>query len=266
VTKETRLSGRNRHTADRINWSRLTASEVYLAGIVLLIVSLGSAVSDEVGKAHDLAAVKGLVKSGTGFFVSSDGFLLASAHVVAGCHAISLWPASGQEQPAHIIASDAKNDIALLSTDDLRNATSTRAASNPLPGEPVSTIGFGVLRTQPREAVVTDGTLIGEAMSDAGNQILLIEASLLEGNSGGPVIDVRGSLVGVVTGRDAARPDLGIAAPSSQIDQFLSRQGIGPMSNFPGEGRPVDRATLLKAMSVLVQCAPEHAGSAGHRL
>lgn len=265
MTKKTRRSGRNRHPADRINWSRLIASEVYLAGIVVLIVSLGSAMNGEVGNAYDLAAAKGLVKSGTGFFVSSDGFLLTSAHVVAGCHAISLWPASGQEQPAHTLASDAKIDIALLSTGDLRNAASTRAASNPLPGEPVSTIGFGVLRSQPREAVVTDGTLIGEAMSDAGNQILLIEASLLEGNSGGPVIDVRGSLVGVVTGRDAERPDLGIAVPSSQIDQFLSRQGIGLMSNFPGEGRPVDRATLLKAMSVLVQCAPGHSGSAGHR-
>jgi S1-C subfamily serine protease len=184
---------------------------------------------------------------------------------VAGCHAISLWPASGQEQPAHILASDARIDIALLSTGDLGSAASTHAASNPQPGEPVSTIGFGVRRSQPREAVVTDGTVIGEAMSDAGNQILLIEASLPEGNSGGPVIDVWGSLVGVVTGRDAARPDLGVAAPSSQIDQFLLRQGIGPMSNFPGEGRPADRATLLKAMSVLVQCAPGHAGSAGHR-
>ena len=67
MTKETRLSGRNRHTADRINWSRLTASEVYLAGIVLLIVSLGSAVSDEVGKAHDLAAVKVWLRAAQAF-------------------------------------------------------------------------------------------------------------------------------------------------------------------------------------------------------
>jgi len=82
---------------------------------------------------------------------------------------------------------------------------------------------------------VTDGTLIGEAMSDAGNQILLIEASLLEGNSGGPVIDVRGSLVGVVTGRDAARPDLGIAAPSSQISVSLAARDR-PNVKFPGRG------------------------------
>ena len=69
---------------------------------------------------------------------------------------------------------------------------------------------------------------------------------LPEGNSGGPVFDTRGSLVGIVRGRDAARPELGIATPMSQVDRFLSRHGIAPLSNLPEEDAPVDRVRLLR--------------------
>jgi serine protease Do len=198
------------------------------------------------------------VKSGTGFFVSRDGFVVTTAHVVSGCPEISIWPANGPERVARIVASDATRDLALLSAagEVLWYASRVHESGSLRPGEPVSTIGFGVLRSKPREPVITTGHLIGDAADSAGNRILLIQARFLEGNSGGPVIDGEGSLLGVVVGRDATRPDLGAARPSEAIEGLLFANGVAPPPNLPEERLPIDTAGLLKSISVLVQCTP----------
>ena len=59
-------------------------------------------------------AAAGRVKSGTGFFVSPDGFLVTSAHVVAGCRDVSVLDHDGTAHPGYVIASDRRLDLALL--------------------------------------------------------------------------------------------------------------------------------------------------------
>jgi len=202
------------------------------------------------------SVIEGRVKSGTGFFVASDGLLVTSAHVVAGCPRITLWPASGAERAGRIVAMDRALDLALLSAGGEVPRYATSTPEHPRAGDPVSTIGFGALPSRPREAKVTSGNLIGDVIDAAGNRILLIRARLREGNSGGPVIDARGSLVGIVRGRDTERPEIGVATPRQTIDWFLLEQGVSPIPSTPAEGRPEDQTDLLMAMSVLVQCAP----------
>jgi S1-C subfamily serine protease len=199
------------------------------------------------------------VKSGTGFFVSPDGLVVTSAHVVTGCTAITLWPSSEQaELAARIVAMDPARDIALLSAagktqwyaDRVHDGDSLRA------GDPVSTIGFGVVPSRPREARVTPGRLIGGVTDSRGYPLLLIRADLREGNSGGPVIDSDGTLLGMVTGRDAQRPELGVVVPAETIDRLLSQQGIARSPAVPPAAAPLTTPVLLEAMSVLVQCRP----------
>jgi S1-C subfamily serine protease len=213
------------------------------------------------GAAQELTSnVANRVKSGTAFFVSADGFLVTSAHVVAGCPEISLWPTDGPERTARVVAADAALDLALLSArgEVLRYAAEPRRDHARYPGEPVLTIGFGSLPSRPRQPKVTSGKLVGDVADAAGNRILLIRAKLLEGNSGGPVIDAAGSLVGVVRGRDAQQPELGVAVPSDAVGWFLSSNQIAPAANGPERNQPINSVDLLKQMSVLVQCTPGH--------
>jgi S1-C subfamily serine protease len=242
---------------NRNSWAWHTVCARCLAALASLFLLLDNAATSTIRHSQK-APGGGLVKSGTGFFVSHHGLVATSTHVVSGCSEITIWPADGPERVAQIVASDAKRDLTLLSAggEVLWYANRVHASGSLRSGEPVSTIGFGVLPSRPREPVVTTGHLIGDAADSAGNRILLIQARLLEGNSGGPVIDGGGSLLGVVVGRDTARPDLGAATPSEAIESLLSANGIAPKPSVPEGSPPIDTARLLKAMSVLVQCTP----------
>jgi hypothetical protein len=103
---------------------------------------------------------------------------------------------------------------------------------------------------------VTSGKLVGRVVDSAGNRILLIWARLPEGNSGGPVIDANGVLLGMVTGRDAGRPEFSVAIPAETIDIFLGTRGISRILSIPSGSQPTNTADLLRAMAVLVQCTP----------
>jgi S1-C subfamily serine protease len=241
--------GRPRHRGSRkwcVLWLR--------GGLAVLVAGCGAA-PEAIG--GSLAAASG-VKSGTAFFVSPDGLLVTSGHVVAGCPDIDIWPSSGPMWRGRVVAADASVDIALLSAEGhvLRSAVSDRRDGTPRPGDPVSTIGFGVRASRPRAPLVTNGRLIGRAADPTGNPFLLIQAGLSEGNSGGPVIDANGTLLGMVAGRDTGRPELGVAIPAEAIDRFLGGLGISRIPSIPSGSQPTNTADLLKAMAVLVQCVP----------
>src|SRR5262249_969956 len=118
------------------------------------------------------------------------------------------------------------------------------------------TIGFGIRPSKPRESVVTNGKFVGRAIDDLGHPLFLIQARLREGNSGGPIVDADGTLMGMVTGRDTTRPELGIAIPAGASDTFLKPQGRARMRSARSGDLAAPAANRLKAVSVLVQCSP----------
>jgi S1-C subfamily serine protease len=248
---------RSEHLAETIVWIPGIARIFFFAGLASLILAASIAATYPSGQGS--SAVFGVrLKSGTGFYVSRDGLVVTSAHVVTACSRIALWPAKGLEHIARIIASDTERDIALLDAkgEVLRYATWLRENGSLRVGEPVSTIGFGVLPSKPREPLVTVGQLMGDVTDPAGKPLLLIRANLREGNSGGPVIDTDGRLLGMVRGRDSERPELGVAVPAEPIERFLSQYGSPHIASTPPAALPNNITDLLIVMSVLVQCHP----------
>lgn len=208
------------------------------------------------------------VNSGTAFFVSHDGKTLTSAHVVRDCQEITIWVNNASPRTGTIIGIDPALDIALLASagpvDDIARINPTAAASA---GDPVTTIGFGVRQHEPRWPEITTGTVFGRATLPSGGRALVVSANLKQGNSGGPVVDNTGSVVGLVIGRYTDRPQLTVAVPAPDLQKFLGRYGIMTESSGAARGTiPKDASSgigdVLIHMSALVQCKPHGKGSA----
>lgn len=192
----------------------------------------------------------GRVKSGSGFFVSQPGYLLTSQHVVAGCAGVTVWPTGGGALKARTIASDQQLDIALLAVEGRRDGgTVPRYAARPAAGAPVVVIGFGVVSAHPREAVFTHGTLAGLGTLADGDNVLYVRADLHPGDSGAPVIDRSGAVLGMVIGRLADKTGIGVAIAGDEIRRFLAWNGVEAAVQSSGSPSDPPAATVA-----LVQC------------
>jgi S1-C subfamily serine protease len=146
-------------------------------------------------------AARRAVSSGTGFVVAARR-IMTNHHVIEGCTEVAARLPDGQELPARVLASDATRDLALLSTEaeagpilPFRNAGAYRR------GEGVVTYGFplaGLLSSGPTLTTGEVSALSGLADNPRHIQI---SAPVQPGNSGGPLLDMRGQVIGVVVSK-----------------------------------------------------------------
>lgn len=134
---------------------------------------------------------------GTGFFVTGDGMVVTNHHVIDACKSV-IWidTTDGQEGTATVVASDAANDLALLKT--TLNAPAIAVFRNPVDinaGGEISVIGYGTHKLPPLRPKLTPGTF---GTPNRNNTRLQMEVAVRPGNSGGPVLDASGHVIGVV--------------------------------------------------------------------
>ena len=140
---------------------------------------------------------------GTGFILSQDGYVLTNAHVVEGAEEVTVSLFDGQELEAELIASDDEIDIALLKVQAedlpcvvvgdpqrLQVGEAVYAIGNPL-GELTFTMTGGILSARDREI----------NQNGYPRRMLQIDAAINAGNSGGPLFDVYGNVIGVTTAK-----------------------------------------------------------------
>lgn len=227
---------------------------------------VGAAVRDEIDPARvrstetnstpiktDAERPARLLRSGTAFFVTQAGELLTSGHTVRGCRHIEVWPDDDARLGASLEALDTRLDVALLATHRRVSRIAVPRTEPVSQLDPVFTIGYGLTASTPLQPVVTRGRI--DATVDAkARRLLVIQAMLYEGNSGGPVLDEGGLLIGMVVGRYVNRPDLAVAIGASELMRFLGARAARPRTS-------TDRATgegprqTLRDISALVQCA-----------
>jgi TPR repeat protein/S1-C subfamily serine protease len=157
--------------------------------------------------------------TGTGFAVSENGPLVTNHHVVAGCTEVRVQAPGQATASAVIVARDPENDLALLAAPvtlpaaDLRSDPAIRA------GDTVVAVGFPLHGLLASEANVTTGAV--SALAGIGNDARLLQMTVpvQPGNSGGPLLDLQGRVVGVVVGKlDAVQ----VASVTGDIPQNVN--------------------------------------------
>lgn len=141
--------------------------------------------------------------SGTGFFITDSGYIITNNHVVEGTQQVNIVLSDGTQQKATIVGTDLYSDIAVLKTDGNVPAIAKLGNSDVLkPGESVIAIGspLGNFKNTVTVGVVS---ATGRAI-DTGNgyqieDLIQTDAAINHGNSGGPLVNLAGEVVGVNT-------------------------------------------------------------------
>jgi S1-C subfamily serine protease len=204
------------------------------------------------------------VGSGTGFFVGRDGAILTNAHVVDNCSTVTVVPDGSGPVPARVTATDRTNDLALLKTDYTPKKVANLRIGIRL-GEPIAAFGFPLSGVLASNGNFTLGNITALAGLGDDTRHMQISAPVQPGNSGGPLLDNKGDVVGIVTYKlnalktAAASGDIpqnvNFAVKASAAATFLESNRVVAE---PGAGsavlQPADLADHAKAMSAFVQC------------
>lgn len=157
---------------------------------------------------------------GSGFILSSDGYVMTNAHVVEGADEVFVTLTDSREFKAKIIGADKRSDVALAKIDATGLPTVRIGDVNRLKvGEWVIAIGspFGL------ESTVTAG-IVSAKSRDTGALVKLIQTDVAinPGNSGGPLINMRGEVVGInsqIYSRSGGYMGISFAIPIDEANQ-----------------------------------------------
>jgi serine protease Do len=160
---------------------------------------------------------------GSGFVISRDGFVVTNYHVVEGASEIKVH-LNDRDYPAEIKGSDPATDIALLKIDagrelryvELGDSDSVRVGDwvmvvgNPLNLD--KTVTTGVISAKGRSLGISDASF---------ENFIQTDAAINFGNSGGPLLDLQGRVIGIATAINWGAENIGFAVPVNTLKQIL---------------------------------------------
>jgi len=139
--------------------------------------------------------------SGSGFFISNQGYILTNNHVVAGTKSLTVVLADGSQEKATIVGTDQYSDIAVLKADGRVPAVASLGNSDVLnPGETAIAIGspLGDFKNSVTVGVVSaTGRSIDTGQGYSLEDLIQTDAAINQGNSGGPLVDLAGDVIGI---------------------------------------------------------------------
>jgi S1-C subfamily serine protease len=202
---------------------------------------------------------------GSGFIITHDGFIVTNSHVVHGASEISVQLSDGSRYPARMIGDDPDTDIAVIATDAPHLVPLTFGDSSALQvGQLVIAIGnpYGFQTTVTAGVVSAMGRSFRSVGGRMIDDMIQTDAALNPGNSGGPLVNSRGEVVGVNTAVILPAQGLCFAVPSNTAhfvvprlirDGKITRSYIGVAGqNVPLHRRVVRYHGLTVESGVLV--------------
>ncbi len=164
---------------------------------------------------------------GSGFILTSDGYIATNAHVVAGASRVNVRLANKKEYEAKIVGIDEKTDVALIQVEPDEPLTPARLgdSSSLEVGDWVMAIGspFGLEQTVTVGVVSAKERVLGAGPYD---DFIQTDAAINPGNSGGPLVDTEGRVVGIntaISSRSGGNDGVGFAIPIALAKNVLDQ-------------------------------------------
>lgn len=188
------------------------------------------------------------IGGGSGFIISEDGMILTNKHVVLDDTAeYTIFTTDGKKYPAKVLAKDPVQDLAVIKinatndtksfpvvklgdSDSLQIGQTVIAIGNSL-GEFRNTVSVGVISGLGRTINASGG--IGSGFSETLEDIIQTDAAINKGNSGGPLLNLKGEVIGINTALAETAQNIGFAIPINKAKKDIKQVTEGKKITYP---------------------------------
>ena len=196
------------------------------------------------------------VASGTGFFVSKSGHIISNHHVIEGCDTTKLT-FKGKEVTADVLAVDKMNDLAILKANLIPNKVYSVATEDAGLLEDIIIAGYPLGKKVSAAIKTSKGSVTALAGYGDNYSEFQTDAALNQGNSGGPIMNQKGNVIGVAVanyGKKVGVESFNFGIKSSTLKTFASANGL---TFLPPNNRDLSNKDLGKLITdgtVYLEC------------
>ncbi|WP_213740375.1 serine protease [Bradyrhizobium sp. dw_411] len=220
------------------------------------------------------AAPKTGTQTGTGFVISNNGHIVTNQHVVDGCVGDIMGNLSGDAPvKLRLVSSDETNDLALLQAPSPFKDVATIRDKAIRPGDSVTAIGYPFHGLLTSDLTVTTGIVSSLSGVLNDTRYLQISAAVQPGNSGGPLLDNAGQVVGMVAAKLNALKfakatgnipeNINFAIKTGMLRDFLDNSVVSyQTADAKSELKTSDIARNARTFTLLISCTAEQSASA----
>jgi len=209
------------------------------------------------------AATGNVTMTGSGFYISADGYILTNNHVVQKCSSVRI---GGETEQLRVIGRDEVNDLALLKSEKNHPDFAFIRDEPVKQGESIFAFGYPLSGYLSSTGNFTNGVVAATTGLSNNSSLIQVTSPVQPGNSGGPLVDSKGSVVGVIVGKaDAIKiakitgdipQNVNFAITTATVKAFLGNHKVETKtpSIFSMKKETEDIASNVKAFSVPLEC------------
>jgi S1-C subfamily serine protease len=194
--------------------------------------------------------------SGSGFYFTSSGYILTNNHVIEGCRKISLTH-NGKEFEANIIATDSKNDLAILKSNIRPNRFYKISQDDPKLLDNVIIAGYPLGKRVSAAIKTSKGSVTSLAGYGDNYSNFQTDAALNQGNSGGPIMDQSGNVIGVAVanfGKQSGVESFNFGIKSSTVKTFISSNDVNFTKGSKIKLNNEQLSSLITNATIYLEC------------
>lgn len=217
---------------------------------------------------RDVAGKERELSTGTGFYVTNDGVIITSYHTIEDASSIHVIDVgNGEKMPASVIATDPNNDIAVIKTAAKSQGIPLASHFSSAMGDEIFTLGYPLANDLIQEMKMVFGRVISLSGPDDDDRMVQIDVPVQLGNSGGPLLNGKGVVIGMITTRldvilrsrasGSLPPNINLAISIDYIKPALESVQTGEISATEDDSGNLNLARIveLRKSSVLLVIA-----------
>jgi Trypsin-like peptidase domain len=212
----------------------------------------------------DVSSAIGGPASGSGFALSSDGFIVTNHHVVNGAKSIKIRGINGDFSRAYnakIVIEDKNNDLAIIRIDEpdfktLGVIPYIISGKNSDVGTSIFVLGYPLRATMGDEIKLTDGIVSSKSGFQGDVTSYQISAPVQPGNSGGPLFDSKGNLIGIINAKHTGAENASYAVKATYLLNLFELMNSAPKTQTVStvSGKPlIEQVKILKKFTYIIE-------------